>query len=112
MEAAYEAGLTTGWRQPLDTTAFPRLRAAASVYWLVCCLTGKRFVEADDERFAGPGFASVRERGLLWLNNAAATIAGAGHFERTGDVARQLAERLRQRWEPVSDAPWYPAFRS
>lgn len=65
-----------------------------------------------DERFAGPGFASVRERGLLWLDNAAATIAGAGHFERTGDVARELAERLRQRWEPVSDAPWYPAFQS
>ena len=112
MDANYAAGLAARSPQRLDTAALPRLRAAACVYWLVCCLTGKRFLEANDERFAGLGFASVRERGLLWLNNAAATIAGAGHFERTGDVARELVERLRQRWEPVSNAPWYPAFQS
>ena len=112
MDASYAAGFTARSPQRLDTATLPRLQAAACVYWLVWCLTGKRFLEANDERFAGPGFASVRERGLLWLDNAAATIARAGHFERTGDVARGLAERLRQRWEPVSDAPSFPAFLS
>lgn len=69
-----------------------------------------RFVEAEDDRLAGPVFASVRERGLLWLDNAAATISEAGHFEGVGEVARELAERLRQRWRIVNDAPLYPAF--
>ena len=69
-----------------------------------------RFVEAEDDRLAGPAFASVRERGLLWLDNAAATISEAGHFEGAGEVARELAERLRQRWRIVNDAPLYPAF--
>lgn len=112
MDAGYRAELSVGLPQPLDTATFHKLLAAGCVYWLVSCLTGKRFVEAEDERLAGPAFASVRERGLLWLDNAAATIAETGHFEGTGDVARELAARLRQRWEPVNDAPLYPAFRS
>lgn len=112
MDAAYQAGLAATWPQLVDTATFQRLLAAACVYWLVSCLTGKRFIEAYDDRFAGPAFASVRERGLLWLDNAAATIDQAGHFQAAGEVARELAERLRQRWAPMDDAPLYPAFRS
>ena len=110
MDASYRDGFAARRPQPLDTATFRRLLAAACVYWMVSCLTDKRFVEAKDDRFAGPGFASVRERGLLWLDNAAATIAEVGHFKAAGGVARELAERLRSRWEPMNDAPLYPAF--
>lgn len=110
MDASYQAALGTRWPQLLNTATFQRLLAAACVYWLVACLTGKRFVEAEDDRLAGPAFASVRERGPLWLDNAAATISEMGHFERAGEVAHELAERFRQRWELVNDPPLYPAF--
>ena len=112
MDATYQAGLAATWPQSSDTATFQRLLAAACVYWLVSCLTGKRFVEADDDLFAGAGFASVRERGLLWLDNAATTIDQAGHFQGAGEVARELAGRLRQRWGPMNEAPIYPAFGS
>ena len=112
MDASYQAELAARSSQPMDTATFQRHLAAACVYWLVSCLTGKRFVEIQDDRFAGPGFASVRERALLWLDSVANTTARVGHFELTGDVARELAGGLRQRWEPMQDAPLYPAFLS
>lgn len=110
MDASYQEELVARSSQSLDTVTFQRLLAAACVYWLIWCLTGKRFVEAQDSRFAGPRFASVRERALLWLDSAARTTADMGHFELAGGVARELTARLRQRWAPMHDAPLYPAF--
>ena len=109
MDATYLAALGRQANVPDDPT-FRRLMAAACIWWLVWCLTGKRFIEAKDERFAGDGLASVRERGLLWLDNSVATIASEGEFGAAGDVARDLAEQLRRRWAPLKGSPIYPAF--
>lgn len=109
MDATYLAALARRAQAP-DNAAFRRLMAAACTYWLVWCLTGKRFIETEDDRFAGDGVASVRERGLLWLDSAAATITREGEFKAAADVARELAERLRHRWAPLSDSSLYPAF--
>lgn len=109
MDASYLAALASR-RETFGNDAFQRLLAAASIYWVVWCLTGKRFIETNDEQFAGEGFASVRQRGLLWLANAGTAITAAGEFEAAGDVVFEVARRLRQRWEPSGDAPTYPAF--
>ena len=109
MDATYVAGFARRAQAP-DTATFQRLMAAACVWWLVWCLTSKRFVETEDDRFAGDGVASVRERGLLWLDSAFATITKEAEFKATGDLARELAERLRNRWGPLRDPPLYPAF--
>lgn len=93
-----------------DRDVFQRLLAAACVYWVVWCLTGKRFIESNDDYFAGESFASVRQRGLLWLGNAGATIAATGEFETAGHVVLEVATRLRNLWNPVSDPLAYPAF--
>ncbi len=109
MDATYRAEL--GRRAPAPENAtFERLMAAAGSWWLVRCLTGKRFIEAEDDRIAGDEMASVRERGLLWLDSAAAMIAREPEFKAAGDVALELANHLRHRWTPVTDSPLYPAF--
>lgn len=94
MDATYLAALARQAHAP-DNTTFRRPMAAACIYWLVWCLTGERFIETEDDRFAGDRVASVRERGLLWLDSAAAMIAGQGEFKAAGDVAQELVERLR-----------------
>ena len=111
LDATYLAALGRRAAAP-DMPTFQRLMAAACIWWLVWCVTGKRFIETQDDRFAGDGVASVRERGLLWLDSAAATIPSEGEFGAAGDVAREVAERLRRRWAPLSDSPIYPAFMS
>ena len=110
MDASYLAAFALRRREMFDESMFQRLLAAACVYWVVWCLTGKRIIESNDDRFAGELFASVRQRGLLWLDNASATIAASGEFKVTGNVVRDVTARLRQRWEPVGDVPTYQAF--
>lgn len=110
MDESYLKTFASCSGEVFEGDVFHRLLAAACVYWAVWCLTGKRFIESNDDHFAGDGIASVRQRGLLWLGNAGATIAATGEFTAAGQVVREVATRLRHKWEPVSDAPSYPAF--